>query len=71
MIMNHYWVTYRLDTDKRGDRRYWEGFAEHKEHAIQILSEYVIKKYRGGQTELFTSPQIIILSFHEYLDVFK
>lgn len=69
--MNHYCITYRLDSDKRGDKRYWEDFADNKDHAIQLLSEYVIMKFRGSQTELFTSPQIIILSFSEYLDVFK
>lgn len=69
--MNHYCITYRLDSDKRGDKRYWEEFANDKNHAIELLSEYVINKTRDGQTDLFYTPQIIILSFSEYLDVFK
>lgn len=69
--MNHYHITYRLDSDRRGDKRYWEEFANDKNHAIELLSEYVIQKFCDGQNSLFDSPQIIILSFNEYLDVFK
>lgn len=69
--MNYYHIVYRLDSDKRGQKRSWEDFANDKNHAIELLSDYVITKFRDGQTELFNSPQIIILSFSEYIDVFK
>lgn len=68
--MNFYCITYRLDSDKRGQKRYWEDFANNRDHAIELLSEYVFKNICGGQTSLF-DPKIIILLFSEYLDIFK
>lgn len=69
--MNLYSIVYRLDLDSRGAKRIWEDFANSKDHAIELLSDYVITKFRDGQASLFDSPNIIILSFSEYLDVFK
>ena len=68
--MNYYYIVYRLDSDKKGSKRLWEDFANDKEHAIQLLSDYVVKKFYDGQTMLY-GPKIIVLSFSEYLDVFK
>lgn len=69
--MNYYHIIYRLDSDQRGSKRSWEDFADDKDHAVQLLAEYVLNKFNGGQTELFNTPHIVILSFSEYLDVFK
>lgn len=58
-------ITYRLDTDHRDSRRYWEDFAEDYSSALRALSDHAA----SITSSLFNN--IIVLSKSEYLSVFK
>lgn len=66
--MNHYCIIFRLDTDNKFSKRYWEDFADSRESAIGLLTDYV-------RSNLFPDnlfpPKIIIYRMDEYLSVFK
>lgn len=66
--MNHYCIIFRLDTDGKFGKRYWEDFADSRESAIQLLAEYV--RDNLFPDNLFP-PKIFILRIDEYLSVFK
>lgn len=66
--MNFYIIIYRLNSDSRNHKRYWEDFAESRDSAISALSEYCQKNFFDG--DLF-SLGITILRLDEYLSIFK
>lgn len=66
--MNFYTITYRLNSDRRNQKRYWEDFAESRESAISALADYCQRTFFDG--DLF-SPGITIIRLDEYLSIFK
>lgn len=66
--MNFYCITFRLDSDNKFSKRYWEDHAESRESAISLLTDYVRQNYFPD--DLFP-PKIIIYRMDEYLSVFK
>lgn len=70
--MNFYTITFRLDSDPRSSKRYWEGFADSKESAISILCIYSQTSiFNQSEFEGIPTPGIQILRMDEYLSVFK
>lgn len=66
--MNYYCITFRLDYDHKFSKRYWEDFADSREHAVQLLVDYVRENFFPDS--LFP-PKVSILRIDEYLSVFK
>lgn len=63
--MNFYCITYRLDTDKRDEKRYFEDFAE----SFDDFISQVISKHRFELNDLFSN--VIIIHKSVYKSIFK
>lgn len=63
--MNLYCIYYRLDTDPREARRYWEDFAPDYASALRALADHAA----SVTSSLFQ--EIIVINKSEYLSVFK
>lgn len=68
-----YCICFRLDKyDSLRSRRYFEGFFDDKQSAVNALVEHSLTLYPQDDTLFsFNTPRLVILSCSEYLSYFK